>query len=1097
MSADLKVWLTANGLGKYAEAFEDAEIDFQTLALLGDEDLKELGLPLGPRRKLQNAMAGNEPAATPENRDASPRGEHRQVTVLFVDLCDFTGMTSRIGPEATHALLNKYFDFVDTTVSAYGGKIDKHIGDAVLAVFGAPIARTDDSERALRAAFDIIAGVAALTTSTGESLAAHIGIASGQVVASRTGSATFSEYTVTGETVNLASRLQDKAEKGQILISEAVHGSTDHIATTVSRGEIMVEGFGQPVRVWQATAIKSGRDLTSASPFVGRERECRQFEALADATARHGHGHTILVRGEPGIGKTRLVETFIGIAENRGFSAHRGYVLDFGTGRGQGAIGAILRSLLDVSDTDSDADRRAAAQRARSEQLISADHEIFLNDLLDLPQSLEQQGDYDAMEMDRREEGKRATFAQIVERISSKTPLVLLVEDIHWADSFTLACLVQLTTAIPEFPVVLILNSRVEGPSDQGGWATALMRSPMTTMELQTLSSRETLALAEKLAAGTDAVIEKLVARSEGNPLFLEQLVRNVSGNSDDLPGTIQGLVLARMDRLESRDREALQSAAVIGQSFALSAVRSIMLAPDYDPSALLHHKMIRPRGSGFVFDHALIRDAVYSSLLTQHRQELHARAATYFSGSDPVLHAEHLERAGDPAAALAYLEAAEMESAAYRVDRAVELAERGLAITTDQQERFSLMCRLGEWQLDMGDSQGAKQTFTEAAALGTGDPEFCRVNLGLAAALRLTDNQQEALELLDSVEDAASRSGLESYLGQVFHLRGNLNFILGNIETCRQQHQMALDLAVKIGARDLEARALGGLADVAYAEGKMHTAYDRYSRCVALAEELGLGRVAVANRSMTAVTRIMDGDVAGALESSLEAIEAAKKTGQDRALAVAHHGARQALWACGKYDDSEWHTRQSLALAKQLGAKLFEAEALVFLVEVALIREDEVEARRLASEALDLCRKHGMSFVGPVALGTMALVTDDDALREKCLSEGESLLAKGSLSHNHFWFYRDAMETMLETGNWAEAERYATALETYTATEPMEISDFLIGRARALAAFGRGERSRELLERLRGLHELAARSYVSQAQKIESALEKFSVAAK
>jgi len=312
---DVRAWLAGLGLESYAEAFADNDIDGATLAALTAEDLKEVGVAsVGHRRKLLEAIAAltngeAEAAPVPDDR-AALSAEQRQVTVLFADLAGFTKLSDELGAEATHALLNRYFETVDAVVEGYGGSIDKHMGDNVMAVFGAPVAHSDDPERALRAALDIHPAMAELSKEFGRDLRTHIGIASGQVVASGTGSDAHREYTVTGNSVNLASRLQDKAEGGETLISQAVHRAVMDAVECVPMGKIEVKGFAEPVPVWRLQGLRSDVSGDRHGPFVGRRAERRQFDALIQECLETGSGQTILARGEAGIGKTRLVEEF-------------------------------------------------------------------------------------------------------------------------------------------------------------------------------------------------------------------------------------------------------------------------------------------------------------------------------------------------------------------------------------------------------------------------------------------------------------------------------------------------------------------------------------------------------------------------------------------------------------------------------------------------------------------------------------------------------------------------------------------------------------------------------------------------------------------
>ncbi len=330
---DINAWLESLGLGEYAEAFRKHEIDAETLGELTAEDLQELGVhKLGHRKKLLAAIGrfshGEIETAKAPATAPTLEGERRQVTVLFADLAGFTRLSSELGAEDTHALLNRYFDAVDGIVEGYGGTIDKHMGDNVMAVFGAPVAHSNDPERAVRVALDIHKAMADLSEEFGRSLETHIGVASGQVVASSTGSETHHEYTVTGNCVNLASRLQDNASAGETLISQAVYGAVSALVDCTPMGKIEVKGFQEPMQVWRLAGFHSDIYATERRrPFVGRQAEKRQFMGLIEGCLETSAGQAILVRGAAGIGKTRLIEEFAAIAEGKGFANHKAAIV--------------------------------------------------------------------------------------------------------------------------------------------------------------------------------------------------------------------------------------------------------------------------------------------------------------------------------------------------------------------------------------------------------------------------------------------------------------------------------------------------------------------------------------------------------------------------------------------------------------------------------------------------------------------------------------------------------------------------------------------------------------------------------------------------
>ncbi|MGH6920157.1 MAG: AAA family ATPase, partial [Geminicoccaceae bacterium] len=581
----------------------------------------------------------------------------------------------------------------------------------------------------------------------------HIGVAGGQVVASGIGSVSHREYTVTGDTVNLASRLTDAAARGEILISERVRRALAERLDCVAADPLAVKGFAEPVRAWRLRGLRP-TPAGERSPFVGRQNELRQFMAPLAACRETGRGQAIYIRGEAGIGKTRLVEEFQHAAREAGFACHTGLVLDFGAGAGRDAIRALVRSVLGL-DVASDAKAvQVAAERALAERLMGPDDAVFLNDLLDLPQPAELRALYDAMDHAARNQGKRRTVAGLVKRTSRVAPRLLVIEDVHWADQLTLAHLAKLAAIVAECPALLVMTSRIEGDRLDPEWRSQVTGAPLLTIDLSPLRREEALALAGAFFDAVDRLAEQCVERAAGNPLFLEQLLRHTEeGAEAGVPGSVQNLVQARLDRLDPADKAALQSASVLGQRFGRETLGHLLGRPDYAPDRLVAHFLVRPQGEVFLFAHALIRDAVYDTLLKSRRRELHRRAAGWFAGRDPVLHAEHLDRAGDADAPRAYLAAARSQAAEYRYELARGLVERGLVLAVERADRFALACFQGDILHDLGDMAAAGSAYEAALAATDSGAERARAWLGLAAVKRVTDDLAGAFADLERAE--------------------------------------------------------------------------------------------------------------------------------------------------------------------------------------------------------------------------------------------------------------------------------------------------------------------------------------------------------
>ena len=1085
---DLTAWLRTLGLERYAQAFRDNDIDAELLPKLTAEDLRDLGVTsIGHRRRLLAAIAALAPDAPPaasaagsrDMTDAPPSpamaasgGERRQVAVLFADLAGSTELSRRLDAEEVHALLGGFFDLADRAVEEHGGTIDKHIGDCVMAVFGAPVAHGNDAERAVRAALAIREAMPALAQRAGRTVGVHIGVASGEVVATGTGSASHRAYTVTGDSVNLASRLTDQAESGEILISAAVQRALTERLDCAEVGALAVKGFAEPVRAWRLVGLRPAA-VTARRPFVGRRGELHQFRGVLTACLEAGRGQAVHVRGEAGIGKTRLVEEFQREAAAAGFACHSGLVLDFGAGTGRDAIRSVLRSLLGAEAGRGEEAIAAAAGAG----WVAADRAVYLYDLLDLPQPRELRPLYDAMDNAARNLGKRETVVQLVERMSRERPLLLVVEDLHWADGLTLRHLARLTEAVADCPALLVMTSRIEGDPLDREWRSRTGNSPLLTIDLGPLRRDEALALAGTFLDAGQRFAERCVERAAGNPLFLEQLLRHAEEKAEaGVPDSVQSLVQARMDRLDPADKQALQAASVFGQRFSAAGLRQLLENPAYDCGRLVAHFLVRPQGEEFLFAHALIRDAVYATLLRSRRRELHRRAADWFAARDPALQAEHLDRAEDAGAPRAYLVAARAQAAEYRYERARQLVDRGLELAADPADLFALTCYKGDILHDLGAVREARPVYEAALAAAPDDAGRCRAWLGLAAAKRITDDLDGALADLDRAGAVAARLGLTAEAAQVHFLRGNLLFPRGDIEGCLQEHRRSLDLARRAGSAELEAAALGGLGDAEYIRGRMISAHERFRACAALAHRHGFGRIEVANLPMAAITRFYTNDLADTLDDALAAVAAAARVGHQRAEIIAHHAAYLCLYAMADCAAAAAHVDASLDLSRRLGAKRFESETLALRAELRRTAGRREEAVADLEEALAISRATGMSYIGPWILAILAISTDDPGTRASALAEAETLLTAGCASHNYFWFYRDAIEICLEIGDWGSAERYAAALEDYTRPEPLPWSDLIIARARALAAFGRGRRDAALIDQLGRLRAEAGR---------------------
>lgn len=1055
---DVGTWLTELGLERYAAAFEQNGVDAALLSELTNEDLKDLGVArIADRKRLLKAIAelsgSHRRVETAPALPVEAEGERRQVTVLFADLTGYTRLSSELDAEELHALVSGFFEMVDDFIESHGGSIDRHIGDCVMALFGAPIAHGNDAARAVRAALAIQESMLQFGARFGRHLQAHVGLASGEVVAAGTGSQGLREYTVTGKSVNLASRLADRAGPGEILLSESVHRLLADRIDAASLGELDIEGLSEPVRVWRLIGLVDAAAACTRS-FVGRRAELAQIKGALAACADGNSGLTICIRGEAGIGKTRLADEFAIAATAAGFQVHRGLVLDFGTGKGQDAIRSVVRSLLALAPAADPAARSAAAERAIAEAIVDAEQRGHLYDLLDLPLPASLRPLHDAMDNDTRNRSRAATVCDLVRRSTERRPCLVMIEDVHWASSTVLYYVARLAEAVAACRALLVMTSRIEGDPIDQAWRTASRGAPLLTIDLGPLRREDAVAFAGTTVDATSAFATACIERAGGNPLFLDQLLRTGEGDKV-VPDSIQSLVLARMDTLPPADRQALQAASVLGQRFAPAALQALIASPDYDCAGLVRRRFALPDGPEYMFSHALIRDAVYGSLLKAQQREMHGRAAQWFAQRDVVLHAEHLDRSGDAAAPAAYLAAARIETTLYHLDRARQLIERGLAIAGNGKDRFALGSAHGDVLRDIGETARSISAFEESLRSATHDLERCQAQIGLARGMRIADRLDEALAMLDAAETIATNQQRDIELAWIHHLRGNFYFPLGRVEGCAAEHARALEHARRGRSDELETRALGGLGDAAYAQGRMASAFRNFNACVELCRAHGYGRIEVANRSMIGHCLFYLNRFEEALESSREAMSLARRGGHQRAEIIAANAIRL-LWFMLDADAVNANEDRTMELVRQIGAQRFEAEVFIARGFILALAGHRSEALDLTRRGIESARKTGIQFLGPDFLGRLAILTEDDAERRSALAEAEELLDSGSVGHNHLRFHRHAIEASLNAGAWDEAQRYAQALEDYTRPEPLPWADFWIWWGRALAALGR-----------------------------------------
>lgn len=598
--------------------------------------------------------------------------DRRTVTVLFADLSGFAALSERLDPEVVQTLQTALFKELTAAVQSFGGFVDKFIGDALLALFGAPVAHEDDPERALRAALDMIARTARLdetSTSASPKMVLHIGINTGPVVAGGLGVGAAKSYSVTGDTVNTAQRLQSLAAPGEVLVGPLTYRLTRHAFSYESLGDVALRGKAGSVLVHRLggplALPRPARGLEAlglSTPLIGRDAELQRMLASLDQ-ACGGSAQLLRLVGEAGIGKSRLVNEFVAriCCEDRfrDVAVRQAACSSLGE-QSYGAIGAVMRSAAGMMRNDSPDEMRAKLATLLTELGMAGDEAERLMPLLYHVLGL---GDPKATLQHVEPEQLRRQILHavctIIERRLALSPLLIIVEDLHWADAVSLEALRFVLNRLERSRLMLVVTHRPAPENDRLD-SSRVSHTALRLSQLGAADGRRLLAalFGEGWASSTGTLPDRILDRAGGNPLFIEEIMRSLielgvlkrSGQqwqivkdeaAVSIPDTIQAMLLARVDRLPQEARRLAQEAAVIGPRFDATLLEAVTSDParlEAGLELLCDAEIIRKvagAGSisshGYRFTQALLQDVIYQNLLMQRRTEMHGQIAAAF----------------------------------------------------------------------------------------------------------------------------------------------------------------------------------------------------------------------------------------------------------------------------------------------------------------------------------------------------------------------------------------------------------------------------------------------------------------------------------
>jgi len=1012
-------------------------------------------------------------------------GERRYATIVFSDLSGYTALNERVDPEEVGALMGELRALATTIVEAQGGIVNQFVGDEIMALFGIPQAGRDDALRALRAALELHRAVHGLAEAhaprLGVRIALHSGVNSGLVVV-RPCAPHQGRHGLTGDAVNTAARLLKLAEAGDIVVGEdtwrmvSAHFEAERLPPTAVRGKAAAL---QPWRVLREV------EMPPAAPLIGRDEELRHARSALHACIAGGAARWLLIRGEPGIGKTRLLQEIAALARDAGAARCSAAVPDFGPARGAVALHALLNGLLQLP---ADADTQALGARLADAGLAEA-QQAHVFTLLGRAVPETARAAHAALDSAARERGSVDALVALLRRHSADGAVLLALEDLHWAEPATLALLARVAAGCHDRPLLWVATTRPQSEGFDSARRAHAAELPALTLDLNPLVLADAQRLAQHLAGDDADLAQRCVARAGGHPLFLEQLLRSAGeALRDALPGSIQSLVLARLDRLAPADKAAVQAASVLGQRFELAAWRALVDAPRLEP--LIDAGLLRPDEDAAQFVHALIRDGAYASLLKTRRRELHQRAAAWYAAREPGLHAEHLALADSPLAAAAFGAAARGELGRYRYAEAQALAERGQGCAITAAEHHALALLQGETLREQGRNAEALDAFTRARDAAEGEHEAARASYEMATVHRLLSQGDAAWQALDVAEPVAHKLGETRWLSGIHYLRGNLCFARGDGAGCARQHQQALDLALACGDALCEAQALSGLGDAHYAAGRMHSALAAFERCVAACERAGALRFAIMNRAMVGWCCCWHGrtedcrrelQAAGEAAVALSHRNAEVMVTESLGLTLSWMGDAQALPTL----------QRAVQLSQQVGMKRFELISRVGLAGVLRRGGQRDEALAMARQAWRQCQEvNGQAFAGPLVQVEIAMNTPDAGEAETALQQAESMLGQGAVAHNHLCALPEAMRLRLAQGRHDEVLRLAGLLEAFVQDEPNLWATHHAAVARARVRVLRTPADEGLrAELLRLLEQARAARLLQSAQELEQAL--------
>jgi class 3 adenylate cyclase/predicted ATPase len=1044
-------------------------------------------------------------AAPPRPRaPEQPPEERRQVTVLFADLSGYTAVAERMDPEAVKALVDRALMRLGQEVERYGGMVDKYIGDNVMAIFGAPVAHEDDAERAVRAGLGMQAAMDEINDGlpSGVHFDLRVGVNTGEVLAGAVGAS----YTVTGDTVNVAARLQSAARPGSVTVGERTMRATLAAVRYERLEPLALKGKSEPVPAWEAAEVIAehavGRTAPAReSPLVGRDNELATLEAIYERVERDCIPHLVTLVGEAGVGKSRVLRELERrlCARPDAPAFHTGRCLPYGAGIVFWALGEVIRAGCGIVDSDS-AEVAWGKLLDHSRKLFTAEHSdlgeegerrtALLGRLigLEVPPEL-------VPESDDPERMRDAFFSALrsgIEAWAREKPLVFAFEDIHWADDGMLDAIEHLAQWV-RAPLLIVCLARDELLDRRPGWGGG--RRSATQLILDPLGAADTESLVACLLPDSGALVPAVVERSGGNPLFAEEMARRIAeegGHAAELPDTVQGVLAARLDALEPFERRLVQQAAVVGRTFWEGSLVPLARSEGRDLgralTTLQEKDILAPGAEGrlagereLAFKHVLIRDVAYGMLPKAVRARKHFEVGSFIEDRagdridevGPLL-AEHYGRA----AALGQeggLPADELQGMQRRAMLFLERAGDASAQLFSNRESAShyrharKICprdalgdsarigeKLGDVSLRLGRVDEAIGVWVECLEWHRGQEDLERVadlHRKIGAALSHKGERKAAIEHYQKGINLLKDGPPRIELVRLYEEAAWLYLHTGDNMLAIYASEKALRLAERLGETRAASRAHGIFGRVFGRIGDTEKARENLERAVELARGSDRGETILALSALGRHLEVSEAKVGLAREAYEEALALAEEMGVLPAQVELHASLAQLAAYGADWEQVERSTEASAELAEREGlvGKLCLPYALRGLLRW---REGDIGAATvLFHRAHELAEQVGWSelaFQALFGLSTALRDSGDLAGATAALDRALDVCERAGL------IAQSIQATAARAVVLALAQRRDTAAEA--AQEAAELAERLhypIGRAAALEARG------------------------------------------